>query len=583
MSGRMTVLLIASCFQCSARAVAVVPPDYDRAPGGGGTSVSAVGSCCDRTAETCQDGVADVDCTGATQVWNANRPCCQVECRSLFGPEFASQGVALLSHVTMTAFQSFTGTFGAPHTGNENWGFVSPLGRNYSIMQFTTGVAIVEITHPMSPVIVAYIDGEGVDSTWRDAAIYRNDLYIVSDGGGVGLQIVDLSGVDSGIVTRIATTSLGQGFFTAHNVAVNEASGFLYLMISNLNGGQGLAMFSLADPANPQFAGFWTDSAANVRCHDAQIVTYTSGVNAGREIAFCLAEDDGLKIVDVTDKSNPFTVSTLTYPGLVYAHQGWLAREKNYLFFGDEEDELFDTVGRTTTYVVNVADLANPVLATTFLEDGCWIDHNMMTRGDRLYQAQYSAGLRVLDVSNPLAPSRVGFFDTRPEDNIKGFPGAWGVFSGYQSRVITLSDRQRGLFVLLDQPERPVSAIQSDVSVAAVASMVTLTGGGALAIPEASAIASWQWDLNYDGVTFDVDATGQQVQHRFLLGGTRRIALRVTDVLGNQDLSTHEIFIEGSAPAVSWWGVVVMAFLFFYAGTILLRRHRVAGRPVAFR
>ncbi len=578
-----------ACLLLGSYASALVPPVYDEVDlRHDGSSVGGVvgvvgvvagvggGSCCDTSAETCQDGVAEIDCAGIDQVWNSASPCCEVECRSPFGPEFQSQGVSLLSRVTMQNFQSFVSEFGQPTIGNENWGYVSPLGNEYAFIGFTTGMAIVDITDPMTPVIIEYIGGEGVDSTWRDMAVYRHYLYIVTDGGGVGLQVIDLSNIDSGTVTQLATTNLGEGFFTAHNVAVNPESGYLYLMIANLNTGQGLAMFSLADPTNPVLAGFWTDPAANVRCHDAEIVSYVSGPNAGREIAFCLAEDDGVKIADVTDKNNPFTISTLTYPALAYTHQGWLSEDGRYLYFGDELDETFDTVARTTTYVVDVQDLANPVLAATFLHDGCWIDHNMMTRGDRLYEAQYSAGLRVLDVSNPLNPSEVAFFDTRPEDNVQSFPGAWGVYVQYQSRVITISDRQRGLFVVLDDPTRPVAHITSDAAVASILVPLTFTGRSALTNPEASAIMSWEWDFEYDGVTFDIEATGQQVQHGYLNTGTRRIGLRVTDAEGDQDIAVHEILVDGDIPAVSQWGAIAMVLSLLTAGTLILPRARPA-------
>ncbi len=576
---KTTIMQVAVCLVLGGSASAIIPPNYDEDTIRGVGSVSGVGtgSCCDTSLETCQDGIAEIDCTGVSQVWNGASPCCEVECRSAFGPEFQSQGVSLLSRVTMLEFQNFVLAIGEPSIGNENWGYVSPLGREYSIIGFTTGTGIVEITDPMNPVIIAYIGGEGIDSVWRDSATYQDYLYIVTDGGGVGMQIVDLSGIDSGVVTQVATTDLGVGFIDAHNVAVNEDSGYLYLMIANLNAGQGIAMFSLANPASPAFVGFWTDAAVGVNCHDAQIVSYTSGVNAGREIAFCFAEDNGLKIVDLTDKGNPFTISTLTYPGSQYTHQGWLAEDGRYLFFGDELDEFHGTVLSTTTFVVDVLDLANPVIAATFLADGCWIDHNMMTRGGRLYQAQYAAGLRVLDVSDPLNPGQAGFFDTRPEDNTQGFPGAWGVYAQYQSRVITVSDRQRGLFVLLDEPGRPVAHITSDVATVGFQTPVTFMGRSALSNPEASAITSWEWDFDYDGLTFDIDATGQQVQRSFLFGGVQRVALRVTDVEGDQDLATHEILVEGGVPTVSQWGVVAMALSLLCAGTVLLRQSRAVS------
>ena len=42
-------------------------------------------------------------------------------------------------------------------------------------------------------------------------------------------------------------------------------------------------------------------------------------------------------------------------------------------------------------------------------------------------------------------------------------------------------------------------------------------------------IVSYEWDFNYDGVTFDIEATGKVVAHAFPSRGTYKVALRVTD------------------------------------------------------
>ncbi|MFK7820827.1 MAG: PKD domain-containing protein, partial [Planctomycetaceae bacterium] len=42
-------------------------------------------------------------------------------------------------------------------------------------------------------------------------------------------------------------------------------------------------------------------------------------------------------------------------------------------------------------------------------------------------------------------------------------------------------------------------------------------------------IVEWEWDFDYDGTTFDVDASGQTVNRRFPAAGEFTVALRVTD------------------------------------------------------
>lgn len=514
-----------------------------------GDCSGCLGACCDTDTESCTEDIAQVSCSGDQQLWLARASCCEVECRDPAGPEFNALNVNLLSRVTIADFAAFNESAGNPHTGNEMWGYTSPPGRKFAIIGFTTGTGIVDITNPRASVIVAFIDG-GVDTTWRDMATHKQYLYIVTDGDGIGIQIVDLSDIDSGNVTLVATSDLGMGFVDAHNVYINPDSGFLYLAIPNLNGGNGLTAVSLSDPVNPQFAGFWTDTVANVRCHDVQVVSYSDGPNAGREIAFCFAEDDGLKIADVTIKNAMFTISTLTYPTLSYCHQGWSSEDRQYVFFDDELDELFGAVAQTTTYVADVQDLANPTLAATFTHAGCWIDHNLHVRGDRVYQAHYSAGLRVLDASNPLALAEVAHFDTRPADNVQGFPGAWGVFADFPTRIVVLSDRQRGLFVLCDEPEKPLPGFVVDQNPATRAKAINFDARSSTTCDPSRLLVNYEWDFAYDGVNFDVDATGPTVTHTYAAVGVYSVALRVTDDLSNHAISAFEI-------RVSWARVLV--------------------------
>ena len=62
-------------------------------------------------------------------------------------------------------------------------------------------------------------------STWSDMATYRTYAYNVNETGG-GMQIFDLSDIDNGVVTL--TGSAQNDLASAHNVFVNEESGFAY-------------------------------------------------------------------------------------------------------------------------------------------------------------------------------------------------------------------------------------------------------------------------------------------------------------------------------------------------------------------
>ena len=357
--------------------------------------------------------------------------------------DFDASGVTLRKRIALREFP------GVQSIANDIWHYVSPAGEEYAMIGLWGGVAFVRVTDPANAAVVGFVHGEGSFTTARDMAVFGEHAYLVSDIVGVGLQIVDLSQIDSNVVTRVNTTQLGIGFAESHNVFVNDKSGYLYLAIPNTNGRLGITAVDLnVDPVNPTVAGIWDDTDPFVRCHDLQVVSYTSGPFAGSEIAFCFAENDGVRIVDVTAKTAMFRRSSIFYPNDFYCHQGWLSDDRNYLFVNDELDERNGLVPSTTTYVIDVADLDAPSNHSSFTNGSQAVDHNLMVRNDVVYEANYQSGLRVWAACNINNIREIGYFDTYPESDLADFDGAWGVSAALPSGTIIVSDRQRGLFVL---------------------------------------------------------------------------------------------------------------------------------------
>jgi choice-of-anchor B domain-containing protein len=123
------------------------------------------------------------------------------------------------------------------------------------------------------------------------------------------------------------------------------------------------------------------------------------------------------------------------------------------LFVGDELDER-DFGVSTRTHVFDVSDLASPQYLYPYEAATTSIDHNLYVLGNRVFQANYSAGLRVLefgDLGNQEI-SEIGFFDTLPSSGVGAFDGAWSVYPYLPSGTIIVSDGINGLFVLTLQP-----------------------------------------------------------------------------------------------------------------------------------
>ena len=166
------------------------------------------------------------------------------------------------------------------------------------------------------------------------------------------------------------------------------------------------------------------------------------------EIRSLLAGGVGLHIVDVTDKSDMYSLSVTTYPYLEYCHQGWLSEDRHYLYVDDEADEGGGNVPTTRTLVFDVSDLEDPQLVSTFTSGLPSIDHNLYVRDRFIYEANYTSGLRIFDALDPIAPVEVAYFDSHPETDGLGFDGAWSTYPFFPSNVVLVSDSNRGLFVL---------------------------------------------------------------------------------------------------------------------------------------
>lgn len=80
-------------------------------------------------------------------------------------------------------------------------------------------------------------------------------------------------------------------------------------------------------------------------------------------------------------------------------------------------------------------------------------------------------------------------------------------------------------------------------------SSIQLDGSASVDAEQSASSLTYEWDLNYDGTTFDVDVSGQQVDQLFVNQVTSRtIALRVQDASGLSDLSTTTLRIDNVAP-----------------------------------
>ena len=342
-------------------------------------------------------------------------------------------------------------SFGAT-SGNDCWGWTDvTTGKEYALMGTNQNTAFVDITQPNAPIYLGNLPTATSASDWRDVKVYNDHAFIVSEAASHGMQVFDLTRLRNvaNPPETFTTDSHFTEFGSAHNIVINEDSGYAYIVgadrSSTFLGGP--IFINIQDPKNPVSAGGFSEGGYS---HDAQVVNY-NGPDldyTGKEILIGSNENE-VVIADVTDKSNPVIISTISYSNVRYAHQGWFTEDMKYFILGDEHDEI-NLGNDTRTIIFDFTDLDNPAYHFDYFGSSGAIDHNGYVKNNMYYFANYRAGVRMLDISQIENSSftEVGFFDTYPDDNGAEFNGAWNVYPYFASGNIIISDIEKGLFII---------------------------------------------------------------------------------------------------------------------------------------
>lgn len=345
---------------------------------------------------------------------------------------------------------------------NDIWGWTDPTnGKEYALVGLLDGTSFVDVSDPSNPFVVGFLPTATFSAIWRDIKVYKDHAYIVADGAGShGVQIFDLANL-RGVTTFTNFTMVNhyQKLGSVHNLALNDNTGFAYATGINSAPSEeyrcsgGSHMIDLSDPTNPTFAGCFahngTGRSGTGYTHDAQIVTYNGPdqEHQGKEIAFSCNET-ALSIADVSDKSNPVIISKFQNSSFGYFHQGWLTEDHKYFFANDELNEYYGYDDSQTTLIFDLSDLDDPRIVNVYDSGLSTIDHNNYVKGDLLYQSNYSTGLRVLYINDPINPIEVASFDTYISGDKPSFVGSWSNYPYFSSGIIVVSSIEEGLYIL---------------------------------------------------------------------------------------------------------------------------------------
>ena len=161
--------------------------------------------------------------------------------------------------------------------GNDSWGWTDPdNGDEYALVGLDNGTAFIDISDPINPVYLGKLPTETSSSIWRDIKVYNNYAFIVSEAGGHGMQIFDLTRLRN--VTNAPETFTNDAYYNGiggvHNIVINEETGYAYSVGGGLYGG-GPHFINIQDPLNPVGEGGYSGGGYT---HDAQVVIYNGPV-----------------------------------------------------------------------------------------------------------------------------------------------------------------------------------------------------------------------------------------------------------------------------------------------------------------
>jgi hypothetical protein len=252
------------------------------------------------------------------------------------------------------------------------------------VADYFSGLQIIQITDPVSPVIVATYDMENA----YDVAVEGDYAYVA----GARLEIINVG-------NPLNPIYVGSYLFFSNNTAIRISGDYAYLGKI-----QFFEIIDVSDPAAPYQAGYYDFD---------EWTCFITGVYISGDYAYTAANTSGLgcnlgrcsfDILNISDPGAPVLVSSL-YVSEPYA----VSVAGRYAYLG-----AFNGPGFR---IVDIADPANPVIVGNYDLSSC---ANVFVADCYAYTAHWGAGVYMINIADPANPTTVAIYNT-PYD-------AWDIY-----------------------------------------------------------------------------------------------------------------------------------------------------------
>ena len=306
-----------------------------------------------------------------------------------------------------------------------SWVYVDPLGQEYALVGAKTGTAIYWLDNPDGiENEVAFIPGPSTN--WREITVVGDKAYVVTDvqDNDHSMQVIDL-----GTLPDYANliSSYDDTFDKGHIIQKDIFDDSPYVYVNGTTTTSGVHILDISDPFEPVEVGIYNPGYYIHDCHVRGNLLFAN--------AFF---EPGTDVVDISDKSNPTFLYRIPDPN-GSTHSSTMTMDGKYLMVANEQD------GRDAI-IWNIEDPNNLEAVATYTANYESLVHNPYIKGDFVYIAHNTEGLRIVDLADPEVPVEVGFYDTF-EGPSGGFSGLWSACPYLPSGRIVGGERTRGLMV----------------------------------------------------------------------------------------------------------------------------------------
>jgi hypothetical protein len=290
------------------------------------------------------------------------------------------------------------------------------VARDYAYAAVDSRLHIIDVSQPAQPRPIGLYN---FPSSVEDLVIDRTTLYVAA--GSTGLRTMSLA--NPAAPTQIGTFT---GTTQAHDLAV--AGNFVYLADDDLR------VIDVSNPAHPVQVGFL-----------GRYNQFTTRVTVSGTIAYVIdfrPDPDAfalytLRVIDISNPSSPIQIGK--YPWWPTSGvEGWvgdMGTRGTYLYLAMS--------GASWNFQpFDVSTPSNPVRITPGHNPPSRACYSLDLLDPYVFIANDTAGVRILDLSNPTAPTEIGFYDTL------------GAASDIEvvGRYVYIADGPRGLAVLWFAP-----------------------------------------------------------------------------------------------------------------------------------